>query len=99
MNKGKIEMFLGQTKIVYAEQNKENKTILNHLPIHPHFKNYIFREGQEVFFQYGKECTLHYPKLCDCMKMELYAIPIFKKQKLNLKYIIQQIFKKLFKLK
>lgn len=99
MEKGKIEKsFLGEMVMVYAEHNEGNMVIFRELPLHPHFKNYIFKEGQEMFFHYGKECTIHYPKLCDCLKMQLYAIPIFKNQKLNFKYIIQQIFKKLFTL-
>jgi hypothetical protein len=100
MNKGIIDKtFLGEFIIIYSEKLDNGQKLYQQLPIHPHFKRYIFYLGQEVNFQYANECHTHYPKTCQCSKLTLFALPIFKPQKQTVKSFLIAIFKKLFKIK
>lgn len=98
MEKGKIDKtFMGKLVVVYAVHLDNGKVLYQELPIHPFYKNYLFQVNQDIYFQYAKECTIHYPKSCDCLKLHTYALPIFKKEKTTFKYLLINILKKIFK--
>lgn len=66
-------------KFVYMASDKQ--VIKHELPIHPFYKNYEWTVGEEVKFQYAKECENHFPKTCDCLNHTLYALPIVQPTK------------------
>ena len=66
-------------KFVYMASDKQ--IIKHELPVHPFYKNYQFTIGENVKFQYAKECENHFPETCDCLNHTLYALPIMQKPK------------------
>ena len=75
MINGTIEKdYYGNFVVVY-EYKEDFHKVIEEVPLHPHYNGYDgFKEGQSVKFQYARECTIHYPHYCDCMKLKTYAL-------------------------
>lgn len=95
MNKGIIATDYKHNVIVLHEFIDDNgRVIYEELPLHPFYKNYnSFILGQEINFQYAKECTIHYPNYCDCFKLRTFAL-IVPDKKTNLFKRFKNLFKK-----
>ncbi len=52
------------------------------LPIHPYYSKYDeWKQGMVIDYQYSLECSSHFPKVCTCRDLKMYATPIFPPKK------------------
>jgi hypothetical protein len=95
MNKGIIATNYKHRIVVLHEFIDDGgRVVYEELDLHPFYKNYqSFVLGDEVLFQYANECTIHYPKYCDCFKKKTYAL-VVPKNKLNLIQKLKKLFKR-----
>ena len=80
--KGNIIQYTnGEFILHYDYVTEHGQHLYQELPIHPFYKNATFEVGEEMTFQYAKECDFHFPATCQCKDLTLYALPITKKEK------------------
>ena len=66
--------YYGKFVVIY-EYKEEFHRVIGEIPLHPYYQNYDgLSVGQSVKFQYARECTIHYPHYCDCIKLKMYAL-------------------------
>lgn len=85
MNRGKIiRYYNGEFVVKYTYLTERKQELKQELPIHPYYKNADWIEEMIIEFQYATECERHYPTLCSCKDVTLFALPIIQQSEKNI---------------